>query len=509
MIAAGLAGGRRRGAAQDHRRVAPGADRRLRGRPPPLPPAARGPARRRRRLLLRGHRGPLQRRPGQQPGQPGVAGDHGGPLQVRRGGPGLQPRQPAGRVAAGVLDEATAAWARLAPHEALEETWRLIGVGQRRARGGRALEDGPGPGGRRRPGRRARGAADRGRAHRPGHAVDRGRDLAPHRARRRPGRRPACPTTPSGAATPAGPTSRRATPCSPGARPDVRRAGSTRTATCRRSISAGTGADGDGDRSSSPSWPGRRQAGHRPAGLHRDRGGHLGPGGGPGAGRPRPAGSTPRAWASVGLHPHEASEGVDEVAALLARELAVGDGAVVAVGECGLDYYYEHSPRDAQRAAFAEQIALAHAHGLALVIHARDAWDDLFDVLGAEGVPERTVLHCFTGGPDEVDRLPRVGHVRVVQRHRHVQERGRRARRRGALPARPAAGRDRQPVPRPGAPSRPRRTSRRTSRSSARRSPPSRAAASARSWSARPRPRPWCFPQAGNSRAVVRNTRTL
>jgi TatD DNase family protein len=115
-------------------------------------------------------------------------------------------------------------------------------------------------------------------------------------------------------------------------------------------------------------------------------------------------GAGPRAWASVGLHPHEASEGVDEVATLLERELDVGDGAVVAVGECGLDYYYEHSPRDAQRRAFAAQIALAHAHGLALVIHARDAWSDLFDVLDAEGVPERTVLHCFTGGVAEVER---------------------------------------------------------------------------------------------------------
>ena len=76
----------------------------------------------------------------------------------------------------------------------------------------------------------------------------------------------------------------------------------------------------------------------------------------------------------------------------------------MAVGECGLDYHYEHSPRRAQRAAFAEQIALAHRHGLALVIHAREAWDDLFDVLGAEGVPERTVLHCFTGGPAEARR---------------------------------------------------------------------------------------------------------
>jgi TatD DNase family protein len=121
------------------------------------------------------------------------------------------------------------------------------------------------------------------------------------------------------------------------------------------------------------------------------------------------AGLPPRAWASVGLHPHEASEGVDAVAGLLARELAAGDGAVVAVGECGLDYYYEHSPRTAQRAAFAAQIALAHAYGLALVIHARDAWADLFDVLDAEGVPERTVLHCFTGGPDEVDRCLRAG----------------------------------------------------------------------------------------------------
>ncbi len=119
--------------------------------------------------------------------------------------------------------------------------------------------------------------------------------------------------------------------------------------------------------------------------------------------------SVPRAWASVGLHPHEASEGVDEVAAILAREVSVGDGAVVAVGECGLDYYYEHSPRDAQRSAFASQIALAHSYGLALVIHARDAWADLFDVLSVEGVPERTVLHCFTGGPDEVDLCLRAG----------------------------------------------------------------------------------------------------
>ena len=53
---------------------------------------------------------------------------------------------------------------------------------------------------------------------------------------------------------------------------------------------------------------------------------------------------------------------------------------------------------------FAAQIALAQRHDLALVIHARDAWDDLFDVLGAAGVPDRTILHCFTGGPAEAER---------------------------------------------------------------------------------------------------------
>jgi TatD DNase family protein len=99
--------------------------------------------------------------------------------------------------------------------------------------------------------------------------------------------------------------------------------------------------------------------------------------------------------ATVGLHPHDARLGVDTILDLLDAP------GVVAVGEAGLDYYYEHSPRDVQRRAFAEQIQLAHERSLPLVIHSRDAWDDTFDVLDAEGVPERTIFHCFTGGPDE------------------------------------------------------------------------------------------------------------
>lgn len=108
-------------------------------------------------------------------------------------------------------------------------------------------------------------------------------------------------------------------------------------------------------------------------------------------------------WATVGLHPHEASHGVDTITDLF------GHPSVVAVGEAGLDHYYDHSPRDAQRAAFAEQIALAHQLGLPLVIHTRDAWDDTFDVLAAEGAPERTIFHCFTGGPDEARRCLATG----------------------------------------------------------------------------------------------------
>lgn len=110
-------------------------------------------------------------------------------------------------------------------------------------------------------------------------------------------------------------------------------------------------------------------------------------------------------FSTVGLHPHEATAGTDGVVALARR----GSPRLVGIGECGLDYYYEHSPRDAQRAAFATQVQLAHELGLALVVHARDAWDDLFSVLASEGVPPRTVIHCFTGGPAEAERCLATG----------------------------------------------------------------------------------------------------
>jgi TatD DNase family protein len=110
-------------------------------------------------------------------------------------------------------------------------------------------------------------------------------------------------------------------------------------------------------------------------------------------------------YATVGLHPHDALQDLEPV-----LELArTGHPKLVGIGECGLDYYYEHSPRSDQRRAFASQIALAHELDLALVIHARDAFDDLIEQLKSEGVPPRTVVHCFTGTPDDAQACLSLG----------------------------------------------------------------------------------------------------
>ena len=110
-----------------------------------------------------------------------------------------------------------------------------------------------------------------------------------------------------------------------------------------------------------------------------------------------------RVWATAGVHPHDAKQGIGGVADLLAEP------EVVAVGECGLDYHYDHSPRPVQREVFAAQVSLARDHDLALVIHTREAWDDTFAVLADVGVPRRTVFHCFSGGPPEARRALDIG----------------------------------------------------------------------------------------------------
>jgi TatD DNase family protein len=110
-----------------------------------------------------------------------------------------------------------------------------------------------------------------------------------------------------------------------------------------------------------------------------------------------------RVWAAVGVHPHEAAELDDAGRADLARWLT--HPRVVAVGEAGLDYHYMNSPREVQRAVFAEQVGWARERDLPVSIHVRgdapSAFDELLDIWTAEGGREvGGVLHCYTGSLD-------------------------------------------------------------------------------------------------------------
>ena len=102
---------------------------------------------------------------------------------------------------------------------------------------------------------------------------------------------------------------------------------------------------------------------------------------------------------AAGVHPHQAHECPEPGRAeALVRRVFAAEPRVRAVGEIGLDYHYDFSPRDVQRRVFAEQVALARELGRPVVIHTRDAESDTFDILAAEGRGDVTgVFHCFTG----------------------------------------------------------------------------------------------------------------
>jgi TatD DNase family protein len=105
-------------------------------------------------------------------------------------------------------------------------------------------------------------------------------------------------------------------------------------------------------------------------------------------------------FATIGVHPHAASSVTPAVVDAVGR-LAVAP-KVVAIGETGLDYYYDHSPRPAQQAAFRQFIGLARQLGLPLVIHLRDAFDDALTILREEQATDiGGVIHCFSGGRAE------------------------------------------------------------------------------------------------------------
>ena len=107
-----------------------------------------------------------------------------------------------------------------------------------------------------------------------------------------------------------------------------------------------------------------------------------------------------RIFASVGIHPHEAKDAPADIAAVF--EPFLHDRRVVAVGETGLDYYYEHSPRDDQARVLRAQIRVAQTFGFPVIFHHRDAYDDFIAILREEWKPGmRGVIHCFTGDADQ------------------------------------------------------------------------------------------------------------
>ena len=114
-----------------------------------------------------------------------------------------------------------------------------------------------------------------------------------------------------------------------------------------------------------------------------------------------------RVYATVGLHPHDAAGLDDRLLADL--ETLAAEPKVVAVGECGLDFYRDRAPRDAQRAAFVAQIGLARRAGLPLVVHTRDAGDETLALLEEHAAGLTVVLHCFSL-PDAVEVCARRGY---------------------------------------------------------------------------------------------------
>ncbi|NNF64918.1 MAG: TatD family hydrolase [Acidimicrobiia bacterium] len=113
-----------------------------------------------------------------------------------------------------------------------------------------------------------------------------------------------------------------------------------------------------------------------------------------------------RVVAAAGLHPHDSAKWSAEVDAI--HEAAK---TADAVGECGLDYYRDLSPRDAQRVAFRAQLELAADLGKPVIVHCRDAFADVYEDLANIELGDRVVLHCWTGGPKWTKRFRELGVV--------------------------------------------------------------------------------------------------
>ena len=114
-------------------------------------------------------------------------------------------------------------------------------------------------------------------------------------------------------------------------------------------------------------------------------------------------------WCTVGVHPHEARDYADLTAGRLAN-LAARD-RVVGIGECGLDFHYDLSPREVQAAVFRQHIEAARLTGLPLVVHTREADDVMAAILEEEQAraPFRFLMHCYTSGPELAEKAAKMG----------------------------------------------------------------------------------------------------
>jgi TatD DNase family protein len=111
-----------------------------------------------------------------------------------------------------------------------------------------------------------------------------------------------------------------------------------------------------------------------------------------------------RVWATIGLHPHEAVDYVNDHESLQKFRNLAGKSEVIAIGECGLDYYYEHSSKEDQKKLLRFQLDLAAEHGLPLIFHVRDAFDDFWPIFDEyQGL--RGVVHSFTASTAEVEQI--------------------------------------------------------------------------------------------------------
>jgi len=123
----------------------------------------------------------------------------------------------------------------------------------------------------------------------------------------------------------------------------------------------------------------------------------------------RMADQHPAFYATAGIHPHDAAKAKPDDYKRLAELLA--HPKVLAVGEIGLDYHYDLSPRETQRSAFIQQMEIAAEAKKPIVIHTREAWDDTLSLIEQHWAPHAIggIMHCFSGGPEEARRAIDLG----------------------------------------------------------------------------------------------------